>query len=113
MHVMTVLSELRIEATPTAAAVTGAPDTTPMTFSTAGARTTVPFGQYKILVKASWRNGELVQELSGEDQDVDFRVRRTFATSADGQTLTVTTQVEKPKLKPAVSDVVHVYTRSR
>ena len=112
-RLMTVLSELRTESMATVAVITGAPDTGPITFSTTGAKTTVPLGTHTIRASASWRNGELVQVLSGKDKDIDFKVRRTFATSPDGLTLTVTTRVEKPKLKPAVKDVVQVYARSR
>jgi hypothetical protein len=112
-RLMTLQAEIHTEATSTAAVVAGAPDTAPMRFATTGAKTPVPFGERTVRVNASWRNGELVQVLSGKDQDIDFRVRRTFTTSADGRTLTVTTGVEKPKLKPAVKDVVHVFTRRR
>ena len=113
VSLMIVLPELRTEATATAAVVAGAPDSEPIAFSTTGKRTTVPIDTHQIHLTASWRNGDLVQVLSGKDQDIDFRVRRTFTTSADGRTLTVTTRVEKPKLTPAVKDVVHVFTRSR
>ena len=112
-RLMTFQAELRTESTATVAVVAGAPDPEAMTFSTAGATTTVPFGERTVRVNSSWRNGELVQVLSGKDDGIDFRVRRTFATSADGRTLTVTSRVEKPRLKPPVKDSVHVFTRSR
>jgi hypothetical protein len=112
-RLMMVLPELQTKTIGTGAVVTGAPDEGPIGFPTTGAKTTVTLGDHSIGMSASWRNGELVQVLSGTDRELDFQVRRTFATSSDGLTLTVTTRVEKPKLEPAVKDVVQVYARSR
>jgi hypothetical protein len=110
-RLMTMRPELLTEATSTVAIVTGTPDPGPMTFSTVGLTTTVPFEGRTIQVRASWRQGVLVQTLRGRDRDVGFRVVRTYAPSADAQTLTVTTRVEQPKLEPRIKDVTRVYAR--
>jgi hypothetical protein len=106
-------AEIVTEASATAAVITGGPGPHAVTFSTLDAAQTLRVGDHAIRSRARWRNGALEQTLAGKDHDLSFRVVRVFRPAADGQSMTITTHVESPRLEPRIKDITRVYTRVR